>query len=248
MTDRRLRLDALKKIIEANTCNDQSQLLEALAAKGINTTQSTLSRDLAALKVRKVKSETDGSSLFVLPQATSYIRVHTPFSEDSEAHWYVLLTRPLHEKVVAERLSALGIENWLPVQKIRRRWSDRMKTITVPVISGMVFVHCTDSVRKERTFSADTKSYLMDHTSGMVAIIPDRQMNDFRLLLDDHYTPIEFTERQLQPGVKVKVVRGTFAGMEGELLKNGENAKVVLRIDHLGCASVAIDPRFVEEI
>src|SRR5438105_3472048 len=53
--------------------------------------------------------------------------------------WYALQVRPRFEKVVARHLQHKGYSGYLPVYKSRRRWSDRMKEIEMPLFSGYTF-------------------------------------------------------------------------------------------------------------
>ena len=43
--------------------------------------------------------------------------------------WLVALVRISHEKKTSERLSKMGIENFLPVQQEVHQWSDRRKVV-----------------------------------------------------------------------------------------------------------------------
>lgn len=47
-----------------------------------------------------------------------------------------------HEKKTAERLTAMNIENFLPVQEEIRQWTYRKKKIERVVIPMMIFVSC----------------------------------------------------------------------------------------------------------
>jgi len=58
--------------------------------------------------------------------------------------WYVLYTSPRAEKRVAARLRNDGIEVFLPIHKKRRKWSDRMKIVEVPLFNSYVFVRCSE--------------------------------------------------------------------------------------------------------
>jgi hypothetical protein len=42
-------------------------------------------------------------------------------------NWFVVYTKPLTEKKVADRLCLLGIESYLPLYTTIRQWSDRKK-------------------------------------------------------------------------------------------------------------------------
>src|SRR5271166_5542188 len=66
-----------------------------------------------------------------------------------ELHWYAIRTRSRHEKMVAEQLEKQGIENFLPLVKSVRQWTDRTKEIEMPVFSGYSFVRmiCSPAAR-----------------------------------------------------------------------------------------------------
>ncbi len=56
--------------------------------------------------------------------------------------WYVLYTTPRAEKRVEERLRQMGVEVFLPIHVVKRKWSDRMKLVEVPLFNSYVFVRC----------------------------------------------------------------------------------------------------------
>ena len=53
--------------------------------------------------------------------------------------WYVALVRMHHEKKVAERLSKMGIDSFVPVQQQIHQWSDRRKVVDTVLLPMMVF-------------------------------------------------------------------------------------------------------------
>lgn len=58
--------------------------------------------------------------------------------------WFALYSRPRAEKRVAERLREAGFLVYLPVLKVMRRWSDRVKVVEMPLFSSYVFVNCVE--------------------------------------------------------------------------------------------------------
>ena len=53
-----------------------------------------------------------------------------------QAQWYAIRTRSRHEKMVSDQLERQGIENFLPLVKHSRQWSDRVKEVELPLFSG----------------------------------------------------------------------------------------------------------------
>lgn len=62
-------------------------------------------------------------------------------------NWYVLITKPKAELKVAERLERIGLRVYCPVRKERRQWSDRVKTVVVPLLPSMVLVQVSEKDR-----------------------------------------------------------------------------------------------------
>jgi transcription antitermination factor NusG len=52
---------------------------------------------------------------------------------------FALRTKPNLEKVTTRVLQCKGIEAFLPVCRVRRRWSDRIKELDVPLFPGLTF-------------------------------------------------------------------------------------------------------------
>src|SRR6266566_6422668 len=53
--------------------------------------------------------------------------------------WFAVQTRTTHEKRVASLLDYQRYEYFLPLYEARRRWSDRIKQVELPLFPGYVF-------------------------------------------------------------------------------------------------------------
>ncbi len=60
-------------------------------------------------------------------------------SESATHPWFALQVRARHERSVAEFLTGKGYEWFLPTYQCRRRWSDRIKQVTLPLFPGYLF-------------------------------------------------------------------------------------------------------------
>jgi transcription antitermination factor NusG len=56
-----------------------------------------------------------------------------------EKQWYALQLWPRYEKQVALQLRGKGYDEYLPLYRSRRRWSDRIKEIELPLFPGYIF-------------------------------------------------------------------------------------------------------------
>lgn len=162
--------------------------------------------------------------------------------------WLVAQVRIYHEKKTSERLTKMGIENFLPVQERIHQWSDRRKKIDHIVIPMVIFVHVTPEERKEVLTLSSVSRYMVMHGESSPAVIPDSQMERFKFMLDYSEEAISMNTAPLAPGEKVCVIKGPLAGLEGELVTVNGKTKVVVRVDALGCASVDIPVGFLQRI
>ena len=63
--------------------------------------------------------------------------------------WLAVYTRPRWEKKVNQLLSEKGVENYCPLNKVRRKWSDRVKVVEEPLFKSYVFVRIGENEKWE---------------------------------------------------------------------------------------------------
>lgn len=177
-------------------------------------------------------------------QNTNHIEIK---SSTAHRQWLVAYVQSCLEKKTAQRLAAMGIECYLPVQSEIRQWSDRRKRVDRLVIPMMIFVHVTPQERPLPLSLQAVSCYMVLRGESTPAVIPDEQMAQFRFMLDYSPEAVEMCSVPLAPGDAVKVIKGPLAGLEGELITVNGKSKVAVRLDMLGCAHVDIPIGFVEK-
>ncbi|MDR2413462.1 MAG: UpxY family transcription antiterminator [Odoribacteraceae bacterium] len=158
--------------------------------------------------------------------------------------WYAVYTASRAEKKVKERLDQHSIENYLPLQVSIRRWSDRKKRVELPLIRGYIFVHVTAQQYAQTCNIPGVVSFLKE--GGKPAPIPDWQINTLRVMNEGAESVVEVSTEEIPTGTYVRVVSGKLAGLEGELVEHKGKHKVLIRIDHLGCALTDIASSCIE--
>ena len=177
-------------------------------------------------------------------QNTNHIETKT---NTAPRQWLVAYVQSCLEKKTAQRLAAMGIECYLPVQSEIRQWSDRRKRVDCLVIPMMIFVHVTPQERPLPLSLQAVSRYMVLRGESTPAVIPDEQMDRFRFMLDYSPEAVEMCSAPLDPGDAVKVIKGPLAGLEGELITVNGKSKVAVRLDMLGCAHVDVPIGFVEK-
>ncbi|MFZ3189022.1 MAG: UpxY family transcription antiterminator [Candidatus Sulfotelmatobacter sp.] len=144
-------------------------------------------------------------------------------------HWYAVWSRSRHEKMVAGALSNAGITNFLPLVTETHRWSDRRKSVDVPLFPGYVFVQIPNSA--EAQLRVRKMSGVVQFVGNQQGAVPirDKEINDVKAVLEQRvsYSPYPF----LQVGQRVRICGGAFDGIEGVLVGRDSASKLVISIE-----------------
>ena len=178
-------------------------------------------------------------------QNTNHIETKT---NTAPRQWLVAYVQSCLEKKTAQRLAAMGIECYLPVQSEIRQWSDRRKRVDRLVIPMMIFVHVTPQERPLPLSLQAVSRYMVLRGESTPAVIPDQQMLRFKFMLDYSDETISMSTSPLAPGEKIRVIKGPLAGLEGELVHVNWKSKVAVLLTMLGCACVDIPAGCVEPV
>jgi len=162
-------------------------------------------------------------------------------------NWYALHTRPRHEKLVVQRLGERGVETFLPITTEVHRWSDRKKSVQLPLFSCYVFAKFVPN-RIERLNVLRVGGVLgLVGSGGEGTVIPGEQIDAVRSLVDGDlpWSPFPF----LKIGQRVRIRGGALEGLEGILVSKNGNQTLVISIDAImRSVSVEIDESDVEAV
>ncbi len=149
--------------------------------------------------------------------------------------WLALYTRPRWEKKVHSLLTEKGIVSYCPLNKIRRKWSDRVKVVEEPLFKSYVFVHVTEAERTEVRLTNGAVNFI--YWNGKPAQIRDKEIAAIRRFLDEH-EEVELVPMALEPDQRVVIRSGTFMGQNARVLEVRKR-KAKVRIESLGYTLVA---------
>lgn len=150
--------------------------------------------------------------------------------------WFALYTKPRWEKKVNLLLTEKGIETYCPLNKVKRQWSDRVKTIDEPLFKSYVFVKVDDSERSKVRLTNGVINFV--YWNQKPAIVKEREIETIKRFLNDHENvglrPLELAVNQL-----VTFTSGTFMDLKARVLDvRKKEVKVV--IESLGCELIAV--------
>jgi transcription antitermination factor NusG len=159
--------------------------------------------------------------------------VHNPIGSENETangiHWYAVWSRSRHEKMVASALTNVGVTTFLPMVTETHRWSDRRKSVNVPLFPGYVFVQIQNSLEAQlQVLKTSGVVQLVGNRQGAVPI-QDKEIDDVRAVLEQRvsFSPYPF----LQLGQRVRIRGGSLDGIEGILVERDSSSKLVISIE-----------------
>jgi transcription antitermination factor NusG len=167
-----------------------------------------------------------------------------------DVHWYAARVKYRTEKLIKSFLEEKEIKHFIPFQTVFRERNGKKIQKEKPVIACLIFVN-TDyttavSIPDVSGFGV---SYIYNSDTKQFRIIPDKQMQDFMFLLDFSDSVIKIPNANLRKGDRVRVIKGDFIGVEGELIRVKGHKRVVVRLDGLfSVATTYIPGEYLERI
>jgi transcription antitermination factor NusG len=149
--------------------------------------------------------------------------------------WLAIYTKPRWEKKVHQLLIDKGIESYCPLNKVKRKWSDRIKTVEEPLFKSYVFVKVTDDDRTKVRLTNGVVNFV--YWNGKPAIIREKEIQTIKRFLDEHENvqvrPMEFAVNQ-----QVLITSGTFMDKRAVVV-DVRRKEVKVAIESLGQELVA---------
>lgn len=149
----------------------------------------------------------------------------------NKLNWYAVYTKPRWEKKVAKLLDEKGIENYCPLNKVVKQWSDRKKVVMEPIFKSYVFVRVQDKEKWDLKSISGILNFV--YWLGKPAVVRDDDIDTIRKFLNEFGEVTVSEIAQLKVNAKVRVKQGIMMNYQGLLVEvMGNKAKV--RIESMG--------------
>ena len=152
------------------------------------------------------------------------------------SHWYALTVKPRHERAASRGLREKGLDEFLPLYRQRRRWSDRWTEKELCLFPGYVFSRFS---YEQRLLALGTPGIHSIVGFGKTpSPIPDSEIDAIRSMLA--------SGRRIEPwphlraGERVRIEDGCLRGLCGVLVREKDAWRVVVSVEVLE-RSVAVE-------
>jgi transcriptional antiterminator NusG len=146
-------------------------------------------------------------------------------SAENIISWKVIYVASRQEKKISVLLEKLNIENYLPLVKKLRLWSDRKKWVEMPLLNGYIFVKPSADSRDKILEIPGVVRFLRHN--GNDAILRESEIDTIKRIIQTGYDT-EIMDVQFDKGQTVMITSGPLKGIEAEVLRIDKNNNAVL--------------------
>ena len=151
-------------------------------------------------------------------------------------YWYAVYTKPRWEKKVHALLLEKGIEAYCPLNRTRKKWSDRTKWVEEPLFKSYVFVKIRETEQLKVRMAGGVVNFV--YWLGKPAVIKDKEIDIIRKFLND-YGDVRAVPIDLKIDARITIAKGAFMDKEAKVTKIMNN-KVQVVIESIGYSLVAV--------
>lgn len=151
-------------------------------------------------------------------------------SSNGTKKWYAVYTKPRWEKKVHRLLEEKGVECYCPLNKVHRKWSDRIKVVEEPLFKSYVFVRVQEDEKTVVRMLNGVVNFV--YWQGKPAVIKDKEILTIRKFMNE-YDDVEVRQLDITPDTAVVVKQGVLMGKKGTV-KRVLRKKVEVLIESIG--------------
>lgn len=150
---------------------------------------------------------------------------------ENQLRWFAIYSAFKKEKFAKKLLEKKGIETYLPLQKVVRRYERKIKKLEIPLINCYLFVRIT---KQDYVSVLET-----DYISRFVKIgkdllaIPDEEIEIMQRILGENVA-VEIEQNKFYQGDNVIITKGNLIGLTGKLVAFQGKEKVVVSLNTIG--------------
>jgi transcription antitermination factor NusG len=162
--------------------------------------------------------------------------------EITQFPWYAVRTRSNFERTASAVLAGKGYDQYLPVYRVKKRWSDRVVETELPLFPGYVFCRFDATKRMPILTTPGVCNIIGFGTEP--APVPEEEVEAVRCVLRSGLLagPCPF----LREGQRIRVKQGPLQGLEGFLIKKKSEWRMVVSVSMLQrSVSVEIDSDWI---
>ncbi len=166
---------------------------------------------------------------------------------EKEARWFAVYTGYKREKVVKKRLEEKGIHTFLPLQKVTRYYTSKIKHVELPLISCYVFVKIVKNQYVPVLEDPDVVKFV--RVAKDLISIPEKEIKILRQVVGEKLHMEVVEHQRLKKGDWVEIASGRLVGMKGQLMEQKNEKNFVISLEQLRYdLHMQVNPRILRKI
>lgn len=149
--------------------------------------------------------------------------------------WLALYTKPRWEKKVYKTLSEKGFEVYCPLNRVSKKWSDRVKMVEEPLFKSYVFINIEDEHHSLVRMNDGVVNFV--YWLGKPAVIKEEDIITIKRFLNE-YEDVVAEPASITTSQQIEVTSGALMNTKGTVLSL-KGKKVEVLLDFLGYKLVA---------
>jgi len=148
-----------------------------------------------------------------------------------ESNWYAIHTRSRHEQWITQQLQVKRVFTFLPLLQQIRQWSDRRSKVEAPLFSCYAFVRIAQATEERLKVlrTPGVLGFVGNERQGTP--IPDVQIENLRTAIRGKIPCA--VHPFISTGQRVRIRGGSLDGVEGILVRQGEDQSLVVSVELL---------------
>jgi len=160
--------------------------------------------------------------------------------------WFVARTGYGREIRVRDRLNLLGVESFIPTGT---RKNYRGRQTEHALIPNLIFIRTTKQEACDlKVYGGLPVNYIFDYARHTMMTIPERQMEDFRKVLEASLEDGGLVDEPVSLGERVRVTVGPLAGVEGHVVELQGRYYIVVELCMNICAKARVPRAWLEKV
>ena len=187
----------------------------------------------------------DNSEKAILGSAT--VHKTSAFGVDDDK-WYIALCKSTRERTIRDQLLKANYQAYIASQVETHVYKSRnRRQVETVVIPAKIFIRTKESELVNILYNFSSIYKFMLNPAGIpneyggkpYATVSDAEMQRLQYILNNAEKPVLFTEEPLHLGERVKVVRGSLSGLEGNYIYRKNTIYIALELV-LGTKTLAV--------
>lgn len=151
--------------------------------------------------------------------------------DEKTSKWFAVYTHFKREKACAKELKNFGINVYLPIQSVTRRYTRKVKKLYLPLIPNYAFVKITKQEYVQVLKSPHVINFVK--IAKNLISIPETEIELIKRVLGETQE-ICIDNNKLEIGDRVEVIGGQLTGLNGTLINKENNSYLRVYLNSIG--------------